>query len=251
MEQELSHEIWDAQQRADIAPIKRFSDLLSSDDTILTFNYDTLVERALAERGQTWNHGLGDFGNGGITILKMHGSIDWILFERRHEDQLQKFVKLFSKQDTNVEECGHAPPQEEEYAWELWRAKDDGACNAVIEMDKSGLTNIRYHLGIAGLGQYKPLHRLPGSAKTWVEAFKVLREAEEIYVIGFSMSPYDTMVRFHFTSVVRTRQNPLKRTVIIDPNASSLADSYLAMFGDPLELITEKAESITWGEIMT
>jgi hypothetical protein len=213
MEQELSHAIWDAQQRADVAPIRRFTDLLSTEDTVLTFNYDTLVERALSERGQTWNHGLNDCGKGGITILKLHGSIDWILLERKNVDQLEKFVKLFSKQDTNVEEHGHSAPQEEEYAWELWRAKDDGTCNSVIEMDRSGLTDIRYYLGITGLGQYKPLHRLPGSAKTWVEAFKVLKEAEEIYVIGFSMSPYDTMVRFHFTSVVRTRQNPLKRTV--------------------------------------
>ena len=203
MEQELSHVIWDAQQQADVAPIKCFTDLLSRDDTILTFNYDTLVEKALSERGQTWNHGLSDRNNGGITILKMHGSIDWILFERRHDDQLQKFIKLFSKQDTNVEEHGHTPPEEEEYAWELWRAKDGGTCSAVIEMDKSGLTNMKYYLGIAGLGQYKPLHKLPGSAKTWVEAFKALREAEEVYVIGFSMSPYDTMVRFHFTAVLR------------------------------------------------
>lgn len=250
MEEELSHVIWDAQQRADIGPIRRFTDLLSTEDTVLTFNYDTLVEKSLCERGETWNHGLSDCGNGGITILKLHGSIDWILLQRKNVDQLEKFVKLFSKQDTNVEEHGHTAPQEEEYTWELWRAKDNATCNSVIEMDKSGLTNIRYHLGIAGLGQYKPLHRLPGSATTWVEAFKALRDAEEIYVIGFSMSPYDTMVRFHFTSVVRARANPLKRTVIIDPNASFLVDSYLTMFGDPLELITKKAESITWDEVL-
>ena len=115
--------------------------------------------------------------------------------------------------DVNVDEYGHQPPQEKEYAWELWQAKDNCACNAVIEMDKSGLTNIIYRLGITGLGQHKPLHKLPGSAETWFEAFKALTEADEIYVIGFSMSAYDTMVRFHFTSVLRARENPLKRTL--------------------------------------
>ena len=130
MEEELSHVILDAQKQADIEPIKRFADLLSSDDTILTFNYDTLVEKALSELEQRWNHGLDDRNNGGITVLKMHGSIDWILFQRRPVDQLEKFVKLFSKKDENVEIHGHQPPQEEEYAFELWRAKDECTCSA-------------------------------------------------------------------------------------------------------------------------
>ena len=137
MEEELPHIIWDVQEKANLEPVKHFTDLLSTNDTILTFNYDTLVERTLSERGQTWNHGLNDSNNGGITVLKMHGSIDWILFERKPVDRLEQFVKLFSKKDTNVDEHGHQPPQEEEYMWELWRAKDDLACNAVIDMDKS------------------------------------------------------------------------------------------------------------------
>jgi hypothetical protein len=117
-------------------------------------------------------------------------------------------------------------------------------------MDKSVLPDIDYKLGIAGLGQYKPLHKVLGSGQTWAKAFKALTEAEEIYVIGFSMSPYDTMVQFHFTSVVRARKNPLKRTVVIDPNASSLADSYRTVFGDPLEPIDQKAECINWREML-
>ena len=250
IEEELSHVIWDAQQRANIAPIRRFTDLLSTEDTVLTFNYDTLVEKALSESGQIWNHGLNDRDNHGITILKLHGSIDWIMLERKNKDNLKKFVKLFSKPDVNVESHGHSVPQEEEYLWELWRAKDDVVCNSVIEMDKTGLTNINYRLGIAGLGQYKPLHKLPGSAKTWVEAFKSLNDVDEIFIIGFSMSPYDTMARFHFSSVLQNRTSLLKRAVVIDPNVSSLGDVYRAMLGNSLEQIALKAEDTTWGEIL-
>jgi len=246
MEKELSHVIWDAQKQANPEPIRRFTDQLSDDDTILIFNYDTLVETALSSRGRKWNHGLNDRDYGGVTVLKMHGSIDWILLQRRPEDQLEKFVKLFPKKDTNVDEHGHQSPQEEEYPWELWRAKDTTTCNAVIDMDKSDLSNFRYSLALAGLGRYKPLHRLPGSAWTWLAAFQALNSVDEIYVVGFSMSLYDTMTRFRFTSVIHRRSNPALKVVIIDPNALRLAETYSSVFGKILTLMAFKAEDVDW-----
>ena len=246
LEEELSHVIWDAQERADVKLIRRFTDQLSGEDTILTFNYDTLVETALSEREQTWNHGLKDRDKGGVTVLKMHGSVDWLLLERRPEGQLEKFVKLFSKTDKNVYAHGAVAPQEEEYALELWRAKDKNTCKGVIDMDKSGLSSFRYKLGLAGLGQYKPLHKLPGSAQTWFSAFDALGSADEIYVIGFSMSPHDNMTRFHFASVIHARPTPPSKVVIVDPNALQLADANFAVFGRNLTLIRSKAEDVDW-----
>lgn len=241
MEEELSRVLWDAQKEANLEPIKRFTCQLSSDDTALTFNYDTLLETALAEQGQAWNHGLDDRANGGVTILKMHGSIDWILRERKPGAPPENFVKLFSKRDTNVEEHGHQAPDEEEYASELWRAKDETTCNRVINSPSRN-----FQLGLAGLGQYKPLHRLPGSAWTWLTAFNALTKAKEIYAVGFSMSPYDSMTRFHFTSVISRRCNPPRRVVIIDPNAKRMADAYSTVFGKDLTLMTLKAEDMDW-----
>lgn len=248
MEEELWHVIWDQQKKAstDLGPIKRFTDQLSNNDTILNFNYDTLVETALSMQGQAWNHGLNDHKNGGVAVLKMHGSVDWLLLERRPEMKLEMFVKLFSKSDVNVEEHGHPAPQEEEYAWELWRAKDSNTCDGVIEMDKSGLSNFRYFRGLSGLGSHKPLHRLPGSAKTWFTAFEALHSADEIYVVGFSMSIYDTMTRFHFTSVINDRHNPPSKVIIIDPNAEQLVETSSIVFGRLPTLVSLKAENVDW-----
>ena len=246
MEEELSHVIWEAQKQANLEPIGRFTDQLSDADTILSFNYDTLVETALSARGHTWNHGLNDRDNGGVTILKMHGSVDWILLKRGLETQQKNFVKLFSKKDENVDEHKAQAPQEEEYAWELWRGKDSSTCNAIIDMDKSGLSNFRYFLGLAGLGRYKPLHALPGSAQTWLTAFKALSSADEIYVVGFSMSPYDTMARFHFTSVIHGRPNPPSKVVTIDPNALRLAETISVVFGRNLTLMAHEAQKVDW-----
>jgi len=38
-------------------PINRWAESVDVHDSVLTFNYDTLVERALAGAGKTWNHG--------------------------------------------------------------------------------------------------------------------------------------------------------------------------------------------------
>lgn len=251
MEEELWHAIWDEQKKVacQLDSVIRFAEHLSGDDTILTFNYDTLLETALSAQGQKWNHGLNDRADGGMTVLKMHGSVDWLLLERRPETELKKFVKLFSKSDANVEN-GHSTPQETEYALELWRAKDGNTCSAVVDMDRSGLANFVYARGLAGLGRYKPLHELLGSAQTWLRAFEALRSADEIYVAGFSMSAYDTMMRFHFASVIHDRPSPPSKVVIIDPGADQLAEAGCIVFGMPPILVPRKAEDVDWQKML-
>ena len=251
MEEDLAQVIGDAQQRASLEPIERFTSHLSSEDTVLTFNYDTLVECALSAQGKAWSHGLDDRGDGGVTVLKMHGSIDWIVLERRSEKELQNFVRLFSKKDNNVDEHGQKPSGEEEYDWELWRAKDIKTCSNVLSMHKGGLSNFPYFLGLAGLGRYKPLHKLPGTAPTWLAAFEALKEAREIYVIGFSMSPYDTMARFHFTSVIAEREKPLTKAMVIDPNASSFASTFSSVFRrQPIPIVSSAEDIEDWSTLL-
>ena len=62
--------------------INTFTSYLSKTDTVITYNYDTLVETSLTNQEKEWNHGLNDKDNGGIPILKMHGSVDWMLAGR-------------------------------------------------------------------------------------------------------------------------------------------------------------------------
>lgn len=252
MEEDLWHIIWDEQKKANcqLDAVIRFTECLSSDDAILTFNYDTLVETALSARGQKWNHGLNDRLDGGVQILKMHGSVDWLLLERKPEGEMETFVKLFSKGDVNVEEHGHPAPSEGEYAWELWRAKDADACNAVVDMDKSDPSGFCCSRGLAGLGNHKPLHKLPGSAQTWFAAFEALRSADEIYVIGFSMSAYDTMMRFHFASVIHDRPRPPSKVIVIDPSADRLAKTGRVVFGIPPIPELRGAEEVDWQKML-
>ena len=248
MEQQLPHVIWDVQQEADPNPVRRFTTCLRRGDVVITFNYDTLVESALSSENHPWNHGLNDKGNGGVTVLKMHGSVDWLLLPRRSEQQLAKFVKLFSKPDVDVEEHGAGTPEDElECVLELWRAKDNKACNVVMEEHRTWGNS---ELGLAGLGRHKPLHTLPGSAPTWSAAFEALKNADKVYVVGFSMSPYDSMTRFHFTAVMRLRSQPPDQVVVVDPNADKLKDVLSVVFGRPPELIALAAENVDWQDLL-
>src|SRR3990172_4146259 len=115
------------------------------------------------------------------------------------------FERLFSKHDAN-DASGTTLTEEEraeaEYRYELWRAKDEACLNTTIEARDFG----NYGFGLAGLGSHKPLHALPGSWRTWRMAFKALKDAEVVYTIGFSLSPYDTMARFHIGALMRQRE---------------------------------------------
>ena len=156
LEEQLVHAIWGAQERADLGPIARFGAHLTERDTAISFNYDTLLETCLTAHGQGWNHGLEDSASGGVAVLKMHGSVDWLLLERGPTKTLDNFIRLFSKQDTNVDEHGSSPPMEEdEYASELWRAKDIQTCRAAVELDASEISNFWHRPGLAGLGSHK------------------------------------------------------------------------------------------------
>jgi len=244
MEDQLAHVIWDKQQKADLGPVKRFTEHLRPEDVVITFNYDTLVEAALSSSDRPWNHGLNDKGSGGVTVLKMHGSVNWLLAERGMKCDLSRWMRLFSKRDVNVEQHGAQSPEGEvEYVLELWRARDENTCKALIEEHRTWGNSL---LGLAGLGRYKPLHELPGSAATWFAAFDALKNADKVYVVGFSMSPYDSMTRFHFTAAMRSRSQPPEQVVVLDPNAEELQDILAVVFGQQPKPIPCTAQDVDW-----
>ncbi len=254
MHKALVQVLWEKQKRADqsgnLCPIERFAERLVHSDTIITFNYDTLLETALGRLRKKWNHGLRDKCDGGVRVLKMHGSVDWFVLERGAKPELERCRKLYSKKDLNAEDehdLSGGGGVDFEYDYELWRAKDT---DALVEMHQSGASTLRWWLGLAGLGRYKPLHTLPGSGPTWQRAFSTLKKAAEIYVIGFSMSTYDTMTRFHFASVMRTRKVPPEKVVLVVPDAVRLAEAFICVFGGPLTLTAKKAEEVDWGKVL-
>jgi len=105
LELDIQKVIWEKQRAAEMRPILKFVEHLSPSDTVVTFNYDTLVETALTSCQQHWNHGLLDHSLGKITVLKMHGSVDWLVM-KRGEGNPRKTVLLFA---SSAEFVGRSP----------------------------------------------------------------------------------------------------------------------------------------------
>lgn len=239
-----------AQEGANSSSLPTLANWLRNGDTVMTFNYDTLLECALTACGRTWSHGFQAEKSGDVTVLKLHGSIDWWLAPRERLSDLTLILVDIGNSATNWNRALEDPTN---MPWE-----DRFVLTRVDTLEKAK-GYYRQHTGLSpgtapwpglgGLGVHKPLHRLIGSGLVWVNALTELKEADEIYVIGWSASPYDTMARFHFASVLALRESQPSRVVVVDPNVCKQIANYKAIFKD-VEPIGQCAERVDWDSLL-
>lgn len=256
MEDDLRDVLFEQQQLAmkTLGRISAFTDTLQERDAIVTFNYDTLVEQSMSQRKMLWQYGFDAENGKGTRILKMHGSINWAVVPRGQVGNFG-YPLLFRKEDQNVGDHEDQPTGEIEYDYALVQIPDDKLANR-IENRILQMSNKQYGIGIAGLGRYKPLDEIPGSGRVWHNAGCALYQADEIYVIGFSLSPFDTMARLHFAKAMSARakrQHMPKRVAIIDPYADDRLASFQPIFGSDvrIELIQQMAEDVNWHTLLS
>lgn len=256
MEEALRDVIWEEQKKAKLDQIKKFSTHLKSDDVVLTFNYDTLLEESLKQQKKKWYYGFEQEKGHGVKILKMHGSINWIMVRREQKDNFE-YPILFEKRDKNVEDHGMQAPDETEYRIVLLRVPDESLAGRIENRDLQ-LGSKQYEIAIAGLGRYKPLSELKGSGEIWNNALRALRNCEQIYIIGFSLSPFDTMARLHFGGVMMKRSKVKKiglpQITLIDPIAGELKSNFKKVFGcsASINVIEQKGEEekVDWSTLL-
>jgi hypothetical protein len=256
MEYFLRDVIWDRQKRAmnDLGVIERFTRNLRAEDVVVSFNYDTLVEASLTKLKRDWNYGFKLEGDRGLKVLKMHGSINWFMTPRDQDSSFEGYPLLFRKSDRNRDLKGFKATGEAEYDYVLRRCPDEYLDNRITHRDLQR-GDKQYYIGIAGLGRYKPLHKLPGTGEVWFNAMKALREADEVYIVGFSLSPYDSMARLHFGGEMlkRTEERRLpKKVVLVDPNAVELKDNFQSVFSADVQIEShpKKAEKADWATLL-
>ena len=152
----------------------------------------------------------------------------------------------------NVDEHGDAPPDEPEYLLELWRVNQ--AQDVIAEMDRrDGVSSYVSFPGMTTLGGHKPLANLPGSAQIWCAAERALFDAEEMYVVGFSLAPFDAMTRMLFATVMKKRHNQKKLPSVlrlIDPMADSLLQNYMSVFRIPILVDKACSQDIDWKAVL-
>lgn len=249
LEEALRDVIFECDDRCNLSPINRWAMTVSEHDAVLTFNYDTLVERALEANGKAWNHGARRDDEKGIGVHKLHGSIDWIVAHRN--ESFSKLDLLFDKKNANRTEGSTGYIEED---CRLWRCQTREQLRNWIEgrelqslpEDASPRT-----VGIAGLGAYKGVHQIPGLGYVWTNGMQALYKADMAVVVGFSMSDFDTMAKMQFVEVARARAKegrPLP-VLVIDPSVNEAAENRFRQVFRHVHFVRKKHEEFDWGSI--
>lgn len=248
LETELRDVIFERDVNSDLSHINRWARSVTEHDVVITFNYDTLVERAIVEVGKGWNHGTGRQSDVGIPIFKLHGSIDWIVAHR--SESFSKLDLLFDKENSNQTGgmTGHV-----EDDCRLWRCQSaqqlrnwiEGRDIQLVPDGASPRT-----IGIAGLGAYKDLHRIPGLGHVWTQGLRKLYQADLAIIVGFSMSDFDAMAQMQFADVARARMlngTPLC-VIVVDPSMNQAAMDRFRRVFRMVEFVETGHEQFDWAD---
>jgi hypothetical protein len=264
LERALRDVIFEKDDQADLEPITRWAETIDTHDSVVTFNYDTLVERALSAVNIAWNHGTAQEGDGGIGVFKLHGSIDWIVAHR--SESLSGCDLLFDKENANRSDqnTGHV-----EDDCRLWRCRTRDQLQKWISgrhlqlvpehaspklvPEHASPKLVPEHaspksVGIAGLGAYKQLHQIPGLARAWNQGMRALYEADVGIVVGFSMSNFDAMAQMQFAEIARKRheeRRPLK-VIVVDPFANETTKDCFRRVFRSVEFDRRPHEEVDW-----
>lgn len=200
--------------------LKRFGDFLQTDDVVITFNYDSTIERVLLELGK-WSPSDGygtelafqrhehdttrvTFPPSKIKILHLHGAVGW-----------------------------YTPPVPIPAAAEV--ALDPvflnglGIDNVDISLPRRPPEDYQIMLHPSFLKSYggqdrrnRIFHRL------WKMAADALRKAEDVTIIGYSLPPADSAVwTLLHTCCERGR------TVVVNPSKNDLMNGFSALLEIP------------------
>lgn len=215
--------------------VERFVNCLKPGDVVVSFNYDTLVERAISLAGSTWNHGMPMEAKIGMPLLKMHGSLDWcltasnwaagdsmtLLLSEKGGKQLRRLINR-----CQLSEMLNGKRKAMHFWGQGW-----------------------WHVN-AGMGLLKQLNSIPGIRNVWSKAFEALTNAESLIIAGFSLAEFDIMAKTLFATARQERadRNFSRQAIcIIDPSDDVQA-KYRSLFGT-IDKTSRRCEEFDWEAI--
>ncbi|WP_262693118.1 SIR2 family protein [Kordiimonas aquimaris] len=207
---------------------KHFASKLTSDDIVLTFNWDTLLEMTLRREGLPYSYG---FEDDHLDIMKMHGSVHWI--------QGQPTTMGTGGKSFGFQPIGYSTEMQ---PTEIYTS------DALENSDKWDQAHCL-------TGEVKPLLVLPGYGKTndlrllstlWYRPeFLNIRQGG-ISIIGLSVSEDDYIVDSLFRYLFRGVFSPERKIRIINPDANaSKKFKALAATDTTLEIVEKNFDSGT------
>jgi len=227
--QERLSELTDAAAEGGLKPIMQFIqalDLLT--DSVISFNWDVLVEIAAEQLGVPVHYR--DDQGAGLRLAKPHGSLNLVDSPRdKYEETRERAVNVFGlDEELEYDDGGRKHvvlrAQDPRHAWirQAWAPRE-----FVLLVEP----NIRKAYDRRWL------------ELQWVRALDMVRHADEIIVIGFSLPPADLRPRI-LLQLAPVNRRPSPKLVLVDPKADALAERYRHLVGLDPEPCTETLE--TW-----
>ncbi|MFA5146951.1 MAG: hypothetical protein WC515_06245 [Candidatus Omnitrophota bacterium] len=185
--------------------------------SIITFNYDIGLDYALNFHDHPANYCLSeDFKQGFVNLFKLHGSVNWAKCSKCGE------IVPFSISDYFKNHHFH-----------FLHGIESVHLDFVSKLSTSGLTHcqelIKSEPVIVPPTWNKMLHQQDLS-KVWSRAAAELRNAENIFILGYSLPDSDLFFRYFFAlgSVGPTR---IKRFWVFDPNETTVLPRFRSLVG--------------------
>jgi NAD-dependent SIR2 family protein deacetylase len=183
--------------------------------SIISFNYDMAVDYAFCHHEILINYALGEQKHrDSIPVLKLHGSLNW----------------------AQCKSCGEVVP------WEVssYYSKFVRKVPVVESMALPIGSHISHFKHCEGDVEQEPVLVPPTWSKTeyhralssvWARAAKELGEAENIFVIGYSLPPSDAFFR-HLYALGAVGEATLKRFWVFNPdNSGEVEDRFVKLLG--------------------
>ena len=173
-----------------------FAHLLQPGDSILTFNYDSLVEHSLFLAFGRGKASEGKLDRDRISVCHLHGCADWQLYELPDgkDDDPETTIQTFSRQR------------------KTWKLRKTGG-----EFD---LNPYKYYEGLQNAAvQMIPYKSIPWFlANQWEHGLDCLQKSECLIIIGYSFPLHDSVARFAVRTALNA--NPRAKIFNIDPKAT-------------------------------
>lgn len=195
-------------------------EMVQPGNIIVTSNWDTLIERFAARKGIPLRRSILDrqFSTSEVTLLKLHGSIDWCRVDARRAGLPDEdFSDLAELQNSARKSVRPLPTDDEQLllirsglgdTWELLR--DHMREPWVVTM----VTGKSDDLG--------PLR------KVWNASYRAVSAAKKLEIVGYSMPPDDVEVRTMLRAGIRRGELPEVHVRNPSPDVHARVRTYLA-----------------------
>lgn len=201
--------------------LNRFIQSLTKDDTIITFNYDVLIDDFLNKNGFLPDYGIDlqykklSEKETHIPLFKLHGSLNWSICGKCQKPSWNEYDNLLKRSKSTKND------DESDELYQLFELTNRRICQ----------TNEK-HRRIEETLIVPPSwnkHDYPYIKDLWLKASNNLKNANKIIFIGYSFPQTDIYFKYLLLTSLPKSNIPVE---VVDPKIQNIAGRYLEIFRD-------------------